>query len=67
MGVDDAQTGHIHQAAAGTNGGILVDLTLSAGDMGLWTAADDAALDPSGLDALNSGLLYYNIHTQSCR
>lgn len=62
VGLDDAVAGHIHQALAGSNGPVLVELTQDPEDLGHWFA-EDATLDADGLAALNAGALYVNLHT----
>lgn len=59
-----AQMAHIHQAFAGTNGGILI--TLVGSDEGAtWTVPEgaDGMLSAEGLTALGNGELYLNVHT----
>lgn len=56
---------HIHQEAAGTNGGIVVSLeptnSLPPGPPFIWQG--QAELDQALLDALNAAELYVNVHT----
>jgi hypothetical protein len=52
---------HVHQAARGTPGGIIVPLS---GGPTLWVVPDAAsALSRSQRDAFSSDSLYYNVHT----
>jgi hypothetical protein len=52
---------HVHQAARGTPGGVVVPL---AGGPNLWVVPDNAAaLDAAGRTAFTSDQLYYNVHT----
>lgn len=52
---------HIHEAAAGTAGPIIVPLT-SAGD-GVWTVPAGSTLTPAQVASWKSGNLYVNVHT----
>jgi len=52
---------HIHEAAAGKNGGVIVPMTKS-GDDG-WTFAAGAKLTDAQMAALKAGNLYINVHT----
>lgn len=63
QGVDDAVAAHIHQAFAGANGGVLFELEQDPNDVAHWFAPVDSVFDESGLDALNNGELYLNVHT----
>ena len=54
---------HIHDAFAGTNGGILVPLDQDPGDASLFTVPAGAMLDEAGVDRLLAGGLYVNVHT----
>ncbi|MDH4124488.1 MAG: CHRD domain-containing protein [Gammaproteobacteria bacterium] len=60
-GVDQATASHIHTAAAGQNGPVLVPLTQDAGNLGHWSAS--AALDAASLGDYKAGGLYVNVHT----
>jgi hypothetical protein len=54
---------HVHQAARGTPGGIIVPLT---GGPGLWVVPDNsAAVSPEQRAAFAADGLYYNVHTQA--
>jgi hypothetical protein len=53
---------HIHQAAAGVSGGVVIGLTLSA-DGTTATIPPNTTLSPALLTALEAGNLYFNIHT----
>jgi len=53
--------GHIHEAAAGKNGGVIVPMTKS-GDSD-WTFAAGAKLTEAQMAALKAGNLYVNVHT----
>jgi hypothetical protein len=52
---------HIHQAAAGKNGPVIVPMTKS-GDSG-WTFAPGAKLTPDQMNAFKAGDLYINVHS----
>ncbi len=52
---------HIHEAAPGVNGGIIVELT--QGEPGVWTVPDGAALSQSQVASFKAGNLYVNVHT----
>lgn len=61
-GVNDATAAHIHTAAAGSNGPVLITLTKDAVNMGHWSA-EEQAITAADLTAFNSGNWYANIHT----
>jgi hypothetical protein len=52
---------HIHEGAAGVNGGILVELT--QGPPGTWTVPGGAMLTPAQVESFKAGGLYVNVHT----
>lgn len=52
---------HIHRAAAGKNGPVIVPMTKS-GDNG-WTFADGAKLTDEQMAAFKAGELYLNVHS----
>ena len=52
---------HIHQAAAGKNGPVIVPMVKS-GDNG-WTFPPGAKLTPDQMNALKAGDLYVNVHS----
>ena len=52
---------HIHEAAAGKNGPVIVPMTKS-GDNG-WTFAPGAKLTPDQMKAFKAGDLYINVHS----
>jgi hypothetical protein len=52
---------HIHEAAAGKNGGVIVPMTKS-GDNG-WTFASGAKLTEAQMASLKAGNLYVNVHS----
>jgi hypothetical protein len=54
---------HIHDAFAGTNGGVLVPFDQDAGDPSLFSMPAGATLDAAGIDRLLAGGLYVNVHT----
>ncbi len=61
-GADDAVAAHVHEALAGLNGPVLIELAPDPNDPAHWFAEDDS-LDGDGLDAFNEGALYLNLHT----
>jgi hypothetical protein len=54
---------HIHQAAAGKNGGVIIPLK-NAGD-GKWTVPDGAKLSDAQQAAFKEGNLYVNVHSKA--
>jgi len=55
---------HIHQGAAGTNGGVIIGLTGGAGaTSGTWTVPTGSTLTTAQLNALRADDLYLNIHS----
>ena len=57
---------HLHNAAAGVNGGVVRTLTgnlRGSTAMGEWTASDAEPLTPALIDELLKGNLYLNFHT----
>ena len=52
---------HIHEAASGVNGGIIVELT--QGPPGTWTVPDGATLTAAQVQSYKDGNLYVNVHT----
>jgi len=52
---------HIHEAAPGTNGGVIIPLTKS-GDNG-WSVPAGAKLTDAQFAALQAGNLYVNVHS----
>ncbi|HZW60440.1 MAG TPA: CHRD domain-containing protein, partial [Woeseiaceae bacterium] len=61
-GADDATGAHLHDAFAGTNGGIVIPLTQDAGNVAHWSAID-APVDAGQLAAIRAGRYYANVHT----
>lgn len=56
-----ATAAHIHEAASGVNGPVIVPLT--QGPAGVWSAAPGAMLTAAQLQALANGNLYVNVHS----
>lgn len=56
-----ATAAHIHEAASGVNGPVIVPLT--QGPAGVWSASPGAMLTASQLQALANGNLYVNVHS----
>jgi hypothetical protein len=54
---------HVHQGAAGTNGGILFNLTITSTDKRNGSFTGKASLDDEQQTAFQGGLLYVNVHT----
>jgi hypothetical protein len=54
---------HIHMAAAGKNGPVIVPLVKSG--EGVWSVPPGAKLTPEQLKAYQSGDLYVNVHTEA--
>jgi hypothetical protein len=52
---------HIHDGAAGVNGGILIEL--AQGPPGTWTVPGGATLTAAQVDSYKAGTLYVNVHT----
>ena len=61
-GLDDADMAHVHEGYAGANGPVVIALTKDPTDPGRWSA-EDGELNAAGLDALNAGRLYINVHS----
>lgn len=59
-----AQMAHIHQAAGGVNGDVLLGLMGNA-DGSVWTVPADSVLNADALTALGNGELYVNVHTEA--
>lgn len=60
-----ATAAHIHQAAAGTNGGVIVPLTETPAGSGVWLVPSGRVLTQEQADALLAGGLYFNAHTSA--
>lgn len=58
-----ATAAHIHQAAAGANGAVIVPLTESPAGSGVWAVPGGTLLTQAQADALLAGGLYFNAHT----
>lgn len=56
-----ASAAHIHQGAAGSNGGVLVNLTETAS--GTWSVPANTVLTAAQIDSFNAGALYVNAHS----
>jgi len=61
-GVDDATMAHIHTAAAGASGPVLIPLTKDSVNMGHWSA-EEQSITATDLTAFTAGNWYANIHT----
>jgi CHRD domain len=58
-----ATAAHIHSAVAGTNGGVTFPLTETAAGSGIWAAAADTSLTDAQITALQTGGMYFNVHS----
>jgi trimeric autotransporter adhesin len=59
-----AQLAHIHEGAAGTNGGVVLGLTGGeGGTSGTWTVPAGSVLNTARLNELKADGLYINVHT----
>ena len=56
-----ATAAHIHEAAAGKNGPVIVPMTKSGDNQ--WTVAAGAKLTEAQMTALKAGNLYVNVHS----
>lgn len=56
-----ATAAHIHEAAAGKNGPVIVPMTKSGDNM--WTIAAGAKLTDAQMASLKAGNLYVNVHS----
>lgn len=61
-GVDDATGAHIHHAAAGANGPIIVPLTQDSSDASHWSAVEQT-ISESDLEDFEETNWYVNVHT----
>ena len=58
-----ATAAHIHEAAIGINGPVIVPMTETAAGSGIWTAAAGATLTPTQYQSFLAGNLYFNAHS----
>jgi CHRD domain-containing protein/putative Ig domain-containing protein len=56
---------HIHEAAAGVNGGVIVPLTETPAGSGVWVVPAGQALTAGQAASFNAGNLYYNVHSDA--
>jgi len=54
---------HIHEAAAGVSGGVIVPLTQTPAGSGVWVVAAGQTLTQSQIASFNAGNLYFNVHS----
>jgi hypothetical protein len=54
---------HIHTGAAGSNGGVAIELTETAAGSGVWRIPANTALTDAQVESLRSGGLYINVHS----
>lgn len=57
----DALAAHIHHAAAGSNGPVIIPLT--KGENGSWSVPQGTKLTPDQMKAYRAGELYVNVHS----
>lgn len=60
-----ATAAHIHEAAAGTNGPIIIPLVKTADNV--WSVPEGAKLTDAQYESYKSGNLYYNAHSAAYR
>jgi len=58
-----ATAAHIHDAPAGTMGGVEVTLVQDTGDPDVWATAANATLSSALIGELNIDYLYFNVHS----
>ncbi|MBE0606502.1 MAG: CHRD domain-containing protein [Deltaproteobacteria bacterium] len=58
-GVDNVTVAHIHSAARGVQGDVIVPLV---GGPDIWVVPDNTTLTPANVTGFQNGDLYYNIH-----
>ena len=58
-----ATVAHIHEAAAGTNGAIVIPLTKTAENV--WTVPAGTRLTDAQYESYKAGTLYFNIHSEA--
>ena len=58
-----ATAAHIHEAAVGVNGPVIVPLSETAAGSGIWVSAAGAALTATQFQSLLAGNLYFNVHS----
>jgi hypothetical protein len=54
---------HIHQAAAGSNGAIIIPLTKTSDNV--WVVPTGARLTDAQYESYKAGMLYFNIHSEA--
>ena len=54
---------HIHEAAAGVNGAVIVPLTQTPAGSGLWVVPAGQILTAGQVASFNAGSLYFNVHS----
>ena len=59
----NATAAHIHMAAMGQNGPVIIPLTKTAD--GVWWVPAGAKLTDAQYDAFNAGILYVNVHSDA--
>ncbi len=61
-GADDATAAHIHEGAAGSNGGVVVGLDQDSESPGDWSVSD-TLLTAEQITTLKASGMYFNVHT----
>jgi len=54
---------HIHEAATGVNGPVIVPLTQTPAGSGIWVVAANQTLTQAQIASFNAGNLYFNVHS----
>jgi hypothetical protein len=60
-----ATVAHIHEAAAGSNGAIIIPLTKTSDNV--WVVPPGARLTDAQYESYKAGKLYFNIHSEAHR
>jgi hypothetical protein len=58
---------HIHDAAAGANGPIVIPLTKASDNKNIWVVPTGWKLTDAQFEAYTAGRLYFNIHSEANR
>ena len=62
-GLTNAVAAHIHEAAAGANGPVIVPMAKKEGSSDEWVTAAGAKFTAAQLEAYKAGRTYFNVHT----
>jgi hypothetical protein len=60
-----ATAAHIHQGAAGANGGVITSLVQDTTNSAIWATEASAVLSAEQITAFAAGETYFNVHTQT--